>query len=115
MMHNRNIFSMAYYKEEVIMPRYYRKRLVSSVSALLTIIVLVAVQLGNSPTVHAASTVTIFPSQQYQTIQGWGTSQAWWANIIGGWSDSQRTALADALYKPNPGIGLTVVRYHFGA
>jgi O-glycosyl hydrolase len=63
----------------------------------------------------AATTVTINPAEQFQTIQGWGTSLAWWANIIGGWSNSQRTALADALYDPNKGIGLNVVRYNFGA
>jgi O-glycosyl hydrolase len=84
-------------------------------STLFTLIILIAAQVGSAPTAQAASTVTIFPSQQYQTVQGWGTSMAWWANIIGGWSDSQRTALADALYNPTTGIGLNVVRYNFGA
>jgi O-glycosyl hydrolase len=84
-------------------------------TAILSIITLIAVQIGAVSPVQAATTVTIFPSQQYQTIQGWGSSLAWWANIIGGWSDSQRTSLADALYDPSKGIGLNVVRYNFGA
>ena len=92
-----------------------RKQLISCMTAILSIITLIAVQIGIVSPVQAATTVTIFPSQQYQPIQGWGTSLAWWANIIGGWSDSQRTALADALYDPTKGIGLNVARYNFGA
>lgn len=94
------------------------KRFISSLSAVTTTLMLIgllAMQTVNVPFVHAASTVTISPALSYQTIQGWGTSMAWWANIIGGWSNSQRTALADALYDPNKGIGLNVARYNFGA
>jgi O-glycosyl hydrolase len=73
------------------------------------------VQWSNADVAHASSTVTITPTQQYQKIQGWGTSLAWWANIIGGWSNSKRTAVADAIFDPTKGIGLNVVRYNFGA
>ncbi|MBO0794450.1 MAG: RICIN domain-containing protein [Ktedonobacteraceae bacterium] len=92
-----------------------RKQLISGFAALLTLLTLIAVQMENSPAAHASYTVTILPAQQYQTIQGWGTSMAWWANIIGGWSNSQRVALANALYDPDSGLGLNVVRYNFGA
>src|SRR5690349_13584865 len=89
---------------------------ICALTAILTLLGLVAAQIANPPIAYAASyTVTIYPSEQFQTIQGWGTSLAWWANIVGGWSNSQRTALADALYDPNKGIGLNVVRYNFGA
>ena len=96
--------------------RHRRMRIACAFSAFLTITMLVAMQVANIPAVHAAGyTVTVTPAQKYQTIQGWGTSMAWWANIIGGWSNSKRTALADALYSPTAGIGLNVLRYNFGA
>ncbi len=96
--------------------RHRRMRIACAFSAFLTITTLVAMQVANISAVHAAGyTVTVTPAQKYQTIQGWGTSMAWWANIIGGWSNSKRTALADALYSPTAGIGLNVLRYNFGA
>ncbi len=64
----------------------------------------------------AATTVEIDPATQYQTIQGWGTSLAWWAEGSGGWSSaSAKNALADALFSPTSGLGLNVVRYNIGA
>jgi O-glycosyl hydrolase len=64
---------------------------------------------------HAAtSTVTVFPQQRYQTIEGWGPSLAWWANIIGGSSDTQRDAVADAIFG-STGLHLNVARFNFGA
>ena len=96
--------------------RHRRMQLACALSAFLTITTLVGMQVFNTTAAQAAGyTVTVTPSQKYQTIQGWGTSMAWWANIIGGWSNSQRTALADALYSPTAGIGLNVQRYNFGA
>ena len=71
---------------------------------------------GAAPAAAAtATTVTIDPGLQYQTIQGWGTSLAWWAEGAGGWNDAgQRNRLADALFDPTTGLGLNVVRYNIG-
>lgn len=68
------------------------------------------------PPVQAADppTITVFPEQQYQQIEGWGTSLAWWANVVGGWDDAARNAVADALFDPVDGIGMNVVRYNIG-
>src|SRR5713226_3933873 len=98
------------------MHRRYRKLFIVVQAMLLATMAFISTQSAYPAVAQAASTtVIVTPAQQYQTIQGWGTSLAWWANIIGGWSDSQRTALADALYNPTTGIGLNVVRYNFGA
>ncbi|WP_255947839.1 glycoside hydrolase [Streptomyces odontomachi] len=60
--------------------------------------------------------VEIDPGTRYQTIQGWGTSLAWWAEGSGGWSSTAaKNALADALFSPTSGLGLNVVRYNIGA
>lgn len=102
--------------------RRCRIRSISGMIELLMLIPLITLQAINRPITyanhsinHAATSITVDPSQRYQTIQGWGTSLAWWANIIGGWSDSQRMPLAQALYSPTQGIGLNVLRYNFGA
>jgi O-glycosyl hydrolase len=93
-----------------------RRQLISGLTVLLILTTFITMYLGNaSVTLAATQTVTITPSQQYQTLQGWGSSMAWWANIIGGWSTSQKTSLADALFNPTTGIGLNVLRYNFGA
>ncbi|MEV6849298.1 glycoside hydrolase, partial [Actinoplanes sp. NPDC051411] len=64
----------------------------------------------------AADLVTVDPGIRYQTIDGWGTSLAWWAEATGGWSSTdQRNALADAIFSPTKGLGLNVVRYDIGA
>jgi O-glycosyl hydrolase len=96
---------------------FHRRKLsfLSGLSALLLICTLLGMQIARSPNAYADYTVTVTPGLQYQTIQGWGTSMAWWAENLGGPNDSQRTALADALYSPTKGIGLNVLRYNFGA
>jgi O-glycosyl hydrolase len=61
-----------------------------------------------------AVTVSVYPQTQYQTIQGWGTSLAWWAEAAGGWSLANRESLATKLFDPVNGIGLNTVRYNLG-
>jgi len=99
------------------MMMFHRRKLpfLSGLSTLLLICTLLGMQVVRSPNAYADYTVTVTPGLQYQTIQGWGTSLAWWANVIGGWSDSKRVPLADALYSPTSGIGLNILRYNFGA
>ena len=71
---------------------------------------------GTAGPVRAAATTTVRvdPQVQYQTIQGWGTSLAWWAEVAGNWSLANRQALATMLFSPTQGIGLNVVRYNIG-
>jgi hypothetical protein len=51
-------------------------------------------------------------------FQGWGTSLAWWANVVGGWQSAGQ--LEDALFglpdREHPDrLGLNVIRYNVGA
>ncbi|MDF2613931.1 MAG: hypothetical protein K0S71_1717 [Clostridia bacterium] len=59
-------------------------------------------------------TITISPEDQYQTFDGWGTSLVWFANVIGGWSEANRTAISDLLFDKDKGLGLNIVRYNIG-
>ncbi len=65
--------------------------------------------------VIADDPVTVDPSIQYQEWDGWGTSLAWWAVVVGDWSDDNRSAIADLLFDRDTGLGLNIVRYQIGS
>ena len=73
-----------------------------------------AAHTGGPARAGATSTVRVDPQVQYQTIQGWGTSLAWWAEVAGKWSLANRQTLATMLFSPTKGIGLNAVRYNVG-
>jgi O-glycosyl hydrolase len=97
------------------LPSHRKKKFIPFLSTMLLVTGLITANVGNAAVAQAATDVTVNPAQAYQTIEGWGSTLAWWANIIGGWSTSQKTALAEALFNPTSGIGLNVLRYNFGA
>ena len=68
-------------------------------------------RLEGSPGAGAAR---VDPGARYQTVEGWGTSLAWWGHVVGGWSDATRNELADLVFNPTNGLGLTVTRYNIG-
>jgi len=76
--------------------------------------VCIALTLATSRQTQAAETVVVDASAQYQVMEGWGTSLCWWANVVGGWSDAKREAIADLLFDPVKGLGLNLVRYNIG-
>lgn len=68
-----------------------------------------------TPDAQAASAAaTIDPSIQYQTWQGWGTSLAWWAKVVGGYPEPIRSEYIDKAFDPVKGLGLNIVRYNIG-
>ena len=48
-------------------------------------------------------------------FEGWGTSLSWWAVLVGGWPEDQKSAIADLVFDPSKGLGFNVVRYNIGA
>lgn len=62
----------------------------------------------------APTVIAIDPSVQNQTMEGWGTSLCWWANVLGGWSEENLSEVLDALYDPEKGLGFNVARYNIG-
>jgi len=59
--------------------------------------------------------VTLHPGDASAPFQGWGTSLAWWANVLGGWSnESQKNEVLDLLFDPGRGLGFNIVRYNVG-
>src|SRR5258708_2205888 len=83
--------------------------------ACLVMICLIAMGLPGCNSTPSPSLFTIDPTHSY-SFEGWGTSLAWWAEVVGQWSDAtKRAALEDALFNPDTGLGLNVIRYNFGA
>ncbi len=89
---------------------HYRKK----IACLCVVFAMVATSILAGGTVSAATTVTVNPGLQYQTTEGWGTSLCWWGNVIGGYSDTNRNAVADLIFSPSAGLGLNIVRYNIG-
>ena len=52
--------------------------------------------------------------KRQQHFEGWGTSLCWFANVVGGYPDAQRSYLADLLFDPKKGLGLQICRYNIG-
>jgi O-glycosyl hydrolase len=62
----------------------------------------------------ATVTATVDPSIQYQTWEGWGTSLAWWAKVVGGYPEPARSEYIEKAFDPVKGLGLNIVRYNIG-
>ena len=66
--------------------------------------------------------ITIDETKTYQTMESFGTSGAWWAQYVGGFTKdvndtgvSSREEIATLLFDKEKGIGLTSYRYNMGA
>jgi O-glycosyl hydrolase len=60
------------------------------------------------------ATFSVDPAIQFQTLQGWGTSLAWWANVVGGFPDAARNDFVQKVFDPVNGLGLNAIRYNIG-
>jgi len=50
----------------------------------------------------------------YQTIEGFGASGAWWAQLVGGWPEETRREIMRLLYDNEQGLGMQIFRYNLG-
>ena len=57
------------------------------------------------------TTTSVDPSVQYQSWEGFGTSLAWWAHIVGAYPEPLRTSLVKKVIGD---LGLNVLRYNIG-
>ncbi|TCM99566.1 O-glycosyl hydrolase [Paenibacillus sp. BK033] len=67
---------------------------------------------GITASAAGSYTAVADPSLQYQTIEGWGTSLAWWGKVVGGYANKDE--YADKMFSTTSGIGLNVLRYNIG-
>ncbi len=59
------------------------------------------------------STVSVNPGSRQQTIEGWGVSLCWWANMCGKWDDSKVDDLV-RLLTDEDGLNYNIFRYNIG-
>ena len=57
-------------------------------------------------------TCVIDPAAAGPVWRGWGTSLAWWANVVGGAPEPMRSQLCDKVFRD---LGLNIARYLVGA
>lgn len=67
-----------------------------------------------APKSEAEAVVTVDPTVQYGTWQGWGTSLAWWAKVVGAFPEPARSDYMEKIFSSTNGLGLNVVRYNIG-
>lgn len=58
--------------------------------------------------------VDVDASATRQRFEGWGTSLAWWAVVVGSFPEAVRSKVADLMFDASKGLGLEVVRYNIG-
>ena len=63
---------------------------------------------------NADYVAAVDPGIRHQTFEGWGTSLAWWPNVVGGFPDAYRADYINKIFDPAQGLGLNVVRYNVG-
>lgn len=63
----------------------------------------------------------VYPEKTYQTFERFGVSGAWWAQVVGGWDETdpasgkpKRERVAELLFNPEKGIGVRCYRYNLG-
>ncbi len=58
--------------------------------------------------------IQIKPDTSYDRFEGFGTSLAWFAVILGEWPESKRLEIANLLFSRDNGLGFNIVRYNIG-
>ena len=59
------------------------------------------------------TTACINPAQRQQTLEGWGVSLCWWANMCGKWDDSKLDDIIQLLTSED-GLNYNIFRYNIG-
>lgn len=70
--------------------------------------------LSDNPTSLSKTPVSIDPTIKSQVLEGWGGSLCWWANIMGGFSDSKIKTICDWITDPVNGLNMNVFRFNIG-
>lgn len=77
------------------------------------IITLILTAVFGSKTV-AQSKISIDPNITYQTVEGWGGSLSWWANIMGAHPDEKIDIMIDWIVNPSH-LNMNLFRFNIGA
>jgi O-glycosyl hydrolase len=73
-------------------------------------------KLSDTPVVEEVVETVCYPvsaDAKRQTVEGWGVSLCWWANMCGKWSDTKIDQLIDWMVSPE-GLNWNIFRYNIG-
>lgn len=73
-------------------------------------------KLSDTPVVEEVVETVSYPvsaDAKRQTVEGWGVSLCWWANMCGKWSDTKIDQLIDWMVSPE-GLNWNIFRYNIG-
>jgi len=72
------------------------------------------ISLSDNQASLTSTPVSIDPTLKSQVLEGWGGSLCWWANIMGGFSDSKIKTICDWITDPVNGLNMNVFRFNIG-
>ena len=72
------------------------------------------IKLSDVGTSATYASVTVNPTQKNQVLDGWGGSLCWWANIMGGYSESKVKSICDWITDPINGLNMNIFRFNIG-
>ncbi|MFC5449981.1 RICIN domain-containing protein [Paenibacillus aestuarii] len=87
------------------------KRLRKNVCKIIPIAMIASIVCVPAPAAFADNSTIVDPSVQFQTVEGWGTSLAWWGYVVGGYAN--KTDYADKIFGSS-GLNLNIARYNIG-
>jgi len=67
-----------------------------------------------APTARGVWDIAVDAGATRQAFQGFGTSLAWWANVVGGFPDAIRGRVLDLVFSRDKGLGFQVARFNIG-
>ena len=70
--------------------------------------------LSENGTSLSRTDMAIDPEIKSQVIEGWGASLCWWANMMGGFSDSKIKTVCDWITDPVTGLNMNIFRFNIG-
>lgn len=70
--------------------------------------------LSSDGTPKSRMSVSVQNTSTNQIFEGWGGSLCWWANIMGGFSDSKIKVICDWITDPINGLNMNIFRFNIG-
>jgi O-glycosyl hydrolase len=92
------------------LPARLRSILVGIAAATVVVAALAEPARAQAPAVSAVRVL----AGGAQTIKGFGASGAWWPNDVQSFSQANQTRIAQLLFDPKAGLGLSIYRYNIG-
>lgn len=95
----------------------FKKAGIICLAFVLAVIFVVGIVLPIKNSAFATSYTNVDTTSRRQTFEGWGTSLAWWANAVGGWTmegetgKTKREEIMDLVFGAD-GLNLNIVRYN---